>query len=100
MCCGSTSGAHAQDGLFTVEIQNLKSKLSVPVDRRPLDELVEQFLTEHKKLYAVDVLFYRIRLPWRRASYLMWRFRQEGINAATVYPGYRGVVQTLEEEMR
>jgi hypothetical protein len=89
---------HAQDGLFTVEIQNLKGKLSAPVDRRPLDELVSEFLEDHKMAYAVDVLFHRIRLPWGHSKHLMWRLRQQGVNAATIYPGYKGVVQTLEEE--
>lgn len=46
---------------------------------------------------SIDVLFYRIRLPRSCARNLMWRLRQEGVNA-TVYPGYKGVVQTLPEE--
>jgi hypothetical protein len=41
---------HAQDGLFTIEIQNLENKLNKPVDRRPLDQIVEEFLKRQKAL--------------------------------------------------
>jgi len=63
-----------------------------------MEQLVAQFLEERNMLYTGEVLFYRIRLPWYRASHLMWRLQQEGVNSATVYPGYKGVVQALQEE--
>lgn len=45
-----------------------------------------------------DRYFHRVRLPWSRFGHLMWLLAVEGVNAATIYPGYKGVVMTLEEE--
>ncbi|MBZ5655833.1 MAG: FRG domain-containing protein [Acidobacteriia bacterium] len=86
---------HAQDGLFTVELRDVKDKLNGPIDRKPLDEIVGELLSDRDM-----TLFHRIRLPWLHAPHLMWRLRQENLNRATVFPGYAGVVQALEEEAR
>lgn len=91
---------HAQDGLFTLELQNFKKKLNTPVNRTPLNSLVENFLRKHKKLYkrGDDVFFYRVRLKWKNANELFWRLAQEGVNHATIYPGYKSVVTAMQQE--
>jgi hypothetical protein len=91
---------HAQDGLFTLRLQNIQGKLGQPVNTDPLEKVVEEFLADHSKLHGGDVFFYRIRLPWICAPHLMWRLFQEGVSAATIYPGYRGVVIALKHEAR
>jgi hypothetical protein len=91
---------HAQDGLFTLQFQNLKNKLGKPVDSRPIDQLVGKFLRDHQPEFADGTFFYRIRLPWKHADHLLWRLHQEGLSAATIYPGYKGVVLAMQEAAR
>lgn len=86
---------HAQDGLFTVELRDVKDRMEGPIDRRPLDEFVGELAADRD-----TTLFHRIRLPWLYAPHLMWRLRQENLNRATVFPGYAGVVHALQEEER
>jgi hypothetical protein len=45
-------------------------------------------------------IIYRITLPWSEAGDLMDHLSQEGINAATIYPGFNGVVTTLKQEWK
>ena len=87
---------HAQDGVFTLERQDLQGKLDAPVDRTPIDQLVERFLREHQEKFGA--LFYRLTLGLRHAFALLWLLRLEGVNTATIYPGYRGVVRAMELE--
>jgi hypothetical protein len=37
-------------------------------------------------------------LPIALAKQLMWLLAKEGVTAASMFPGYAGVVQCLEEE--
>ncbi len=87
---------HAQDGLFSLQIQSIRSRLSDDVDRSSLETSIETSLVHHKS-YRKDI-FHRVRLPWREAQHLMWRLMQEGMGQATIYPGYAGVVGALAEE--
>jgi hypothetical protein len=78
----------------------MKGKMNHPIDRLPLEEFTEGFLNDHKMTYSLDVLFYRIRLPWSQAGPLMRRLRQEAVNGATIYPGYNGIATALKEEVK
>lgn len=89
---------HAQDGLFSLQIKNMKQRLSDDVDRSSLEEFVQKTLADDHLNNHGTRLFYRIRLRWSDATHLMWRLRQEGIGHATIYPGYGGVVGALKEE--
>ena len=53
---------HAQDGLFSLQIQNLQGRLSESVDGSSLEVFVERSLSCHKADRQNQ--FYRIRLPW------------------------------------
>ncbi len=87
---------HAQDGLFTIVLRNVTGRLNDPIDRKPLDAILDGPLGNR----TTSTLLYRVRLPWLYAPDLMWRLRQENLNKATVFPGYAGVVQALVEEAR
>ena len=89
---------HAQDGLFTLQQVSLAGKLEKPLDRTPLDTYLESSLVQHDSEHGDVKYFHRIRLRWRHVDHLMWRLSQEGVNAATIYPGYRGVALSLIEE--
>ena len=86
---------HAQDGFFTLHLTSLKEKMGEPVERLHLDEIVQRSLTSSREISPV---FYRVRLPWLDVNQLMWFLAKEGVSAATIYPGYRGVVMAMKEE--
>ena len=89
---------HAQDGVFSLCLQQLKNRMSVTIDRSSLEDSLQDILTEHGMVSDVGTLFYSVTLQWRKARHLLWRLAQEGISQATVYPGYGGVVGAMEEE--
>ena len=89
---------HAQDGLFTLVRQLPEKDFDPEKDYgAPLDKLAEMYEVTDS---AHAPIFYRITLPWPRACVLMDDLSQEGINAATIYPGFNGVVTTLKEEWK
>ena len=89
---------HAQDGLFSLEISSMQSRIDGDVDRSSLEACLQKTIAEDRINIHGAKLFYRIRLLWRDAPHLLWRLRQEGIGQATIYPGYGGVVGALKEE--
>jgi hypothetical protein len=90
---------HAQDGLFSLQIQTQGRRLDKPVNPEALHTFAAKSLKKRGGSYRRD-LFYRIRLPWSEARHLMWRLMQEGLGQATIFPGYGGVVGALEEESK
>jgi hypothetical protein len=92
---------HAQDGLFTLRVQNLDRSLNQPIKRERLDDIVGALVAAHPDTRLGSVAFFhRIRLPWIRATHLLWLLSKEGVNAASIYPGYKGIVLAMEEEDR
>lgn len=99
---------HAQDGLFTLVRQLPKADPEKGFDPEknydaPLDMLAPMYEAMNGSgLQSQDCepLFYGITLPWPQARYLMDQLSQEGINAATIYPGFSGVVTTLKQEWK
>jgi len=92
----NNSNLHAQDGLFTLELYDLKGKLEGSVDRSPLELVVDKVLDSHTR-YSTDLFFHRVRLSWQYVEHLHWRLLQADINKATIYPGYQGVVFAMQE---
>jgi hypothetical protein len=93
---------HAQDGLFTLVRQLPKADRKRGFNPKkhydkPLDQLVQIYEVQSPN---PEPIFYRITLPWSRARQLMDDLSQEGINAATIYPGFDGVVKTLKHEWK
>jgi hypothetical protein len=69
----------------------------------PLDQVAPFYKVTNSRdanLGAYSPILYRITLPWSRAANLMDQLSQEGINAATIYPGFDGVVTTLKQERK
>jgi len=92
---------HAQHGVFTLlRIREDPSNPNLDRNEFALDGVLRKFLAAHPTAgrYYIKPLFYRIRLPWREARYLMWLLQMEGITAAVIYPGFKGVVTTIEEQ--
>ena len=89
---------HAQDGLFTLHLVSLAGKLHGPVDCLTLDALAEKSLADIDRSFDDYRYFYRVRLPCSHTDHLMWLLAVEGVSAATIYPGFKGVVLALQEE--
>lgn len=86
---------HAQDGLFTL-VQSPVGPKAGPILRESLDDVVRRSFSDDDS-QRVEVLLRRVRLPWKEADNLMQRLRQEGIDGATILPGFDGVVQFMRE---
>jgi hypothetical protein len=88
----SNPNLHAQDGVFSLFREF--SAPSAPIDRRPLDILLAETFKEPSPV----TIFYEVTLPIALADQLMWLLAKESITAASIFPGYAGVVQCLQEE--
>jgi hypothetical protein len=88
---------HAQDGLFTLVRQLPETSDPEKDYGSPLNEFAQKYPVVNDSC-GNDTIFHRITLPWVEAMSLMDRLSQEGINAATIYPGFDGVVRTLKQE--
>jgi hypothetical protein len=80
----------AQRGLFTL-FRPEKIDLDGPIDRRPLNELLSGRPNEFWPWLT------RFTLPSKEAGHLMVLLEQEGISAATLFPGLGGVVEEMRE---
>ena len=85
----------AQQGVFTL-VNSTKVDLREKLVRQPLDE-------ELNNIWAVvgGPPFHPLNhftLPISEAKELIWMLAREGVTAATVFPGFGGVVRALEEQ--
>jgi hypothetical protein len=86
----------AQKGLFTV-VQ--RSTSAVHLRREPMDQTI------HRRMAHVfgegggpeHALVMYFLLPLKQAPALLSLLARDGVTAAEVFPGYRGVVQSLKE---
>jgi hypothetical protein len=88
----------AQRGLFSlVRFQPSEVNLSGPVDRRPQDELLRELLAGAKDPDC-QPSFYHFTLPASESLKLLRLLAIDGVSAATLFPGYSGVVEALSEQ--
>jgi hypothetical protein len=80
---------HAQQGIFTLYRPTLIEPESA-VDRRSLDELVEERKTSQ--------LMLQFTLPIEQAPVLLRLLANEGASGATLFPGFGGVAAGMREE--
>ena len=69
--------------------------LKEPVDCRPLDELLQDALGAGATLKRP--LMYRFVLPITAASKLLYLLAKDGVDSATLFPGYDGVAKALRD---
>jgi len=85
---------HAQGGVFTVYLDRPRSTRS-PINRDPLDKIIEDSAVIIKD---VDFPIMRqIMLPIQEAGRLLRYLADQNIHAASIYPGFDGVVKHLNE---
>ena len=86
----------AQRGLFTLHEARLQANETV-VDTS-LDVTISRLADKaHSVPPAQKPFMYLYRLPTDKAPLLLYLLDQEGINAASIFPGYQGVVDALRE---
>ncbi len=92
---------YAQEGLFTLPTPK-EVKLADQVDRRPLQQVVQEEVDFGKHLppSIKGPFFYHITLPLTESRKLLRILAKHGISGARLFPGYAGVAQALREENR
>ncbi len=84
----------AQRGVFvvnTIEVSNTRS----PVDRTPLDKLIERTFTTYQDGPSP---LYHLKLPTTEAPALLRLLAWEGFNGGRLFPGYGGAAMGLLEQ--
>jgi hypothetical protein len=84
---------HAQGGVFTVRIVK-PGKPNAPIDRQPLDVAIE---TTSRNQGLPFPILRRVTLPIRESGRLLRLLAGHNIHAASIYPGFDGVVKHLHE---
>jgi len=80
------AGFFTLDRLATSEV-HLEDRLSNIMRKN------REYLQEHE----IKTILYKITLPYFQAPALLRRLATEGISAASIYPGYDGVLKSLQE---
>ena len=84
----------AQRGLFTL-VRHYREPTALPL---PTIETVIDLYEASAETYAADGPWLRkLTLPWREAPSLLRRLDQFNVNAATLFPGYDGVVDSIRD---
>lgn len=87
----SNRNLKAQKGVLTYWKVNASMQDSPPVDRTPLNELIQHVSIHQRPMYKFNI-------PNKYSPEVYEWLKRLGISAATIYPGYRGVVQQMEED--
>ena len=89
----SNPNLHAQGGIFTAEMLT-RYRFSSKTTVRSVDQLVLE--KWNRKRHSVPIMCH-FTLPWDQAGHLLRLLYQEKLCAATIYPGYQGVAESLRE---
>lgn len=84
---------HAQGGVFTTE-NLIKNEFPRKVSVSSVNTLVEK---KWELLKSAEPVMVHIKLPVQEANKLLRLLNQEQINSATLFPGYQGVAESLDE---
>jgi hypothetical protein len=87
---------HAQAGVFTLDTG--RAEPGAPPLREPLDTIIgAAALADPNAVAGLVPLMWRLLLPKTEAPKLLRLLAFEGFSAATLFPGYAGVVNGLNE---
>jgi hypothetical protein len=89
---------HAQRGLFTFEHIELIEKEQRTL-RNPLDKLIQMKILESPLGKIAPVMFH-FTLPQSEAGKLLWLLAKENIDASRLFPGYDGIVRSMDMRTR
>lgn len=94
----SNPNLHAQRGLFTFDLIERIVKGN-KTSRNPLDKLIEMKVPESPLKKIAPVMFH-FTLPKSEAGKLLWLLSKEGIDASRLFPGYDGIVRSMDMRSR
>jgi hypothetical protein len=93
----TNSNLRAQEGLFTLAKHIVPDQSTV--DRLTFDELLRVSFQKYK-VKAPGPWFHRVTLPRALADDLLFDLALEGINRATLFPDFYGVVNAMKDAAR
>lgn len=76
--------------------ENARAYQDFPIDKRPLDELLQTFDLGYQSDH-INIL-YRIEIDINECGYMYQVMNDLGINAAKLFPGYDGVRRKMLED--
>ena len=90
----SNPNLHAQSGLFTM-LRGIDGHLW------PLDAIVERLVKDKPARMSPfkAPLMRKLTLPTSVGQKLLWRLAHEGIDGASMFPGYDGIVKAMREKV-
>ena len=86
----------AQQGLFSVWRPPFVHRKEQLVDRRPLNEVLEEQL-KRENMELTLPFFYKITLQLSQAPELFKFLLRAGVTAAKLFPGYGGAARAVDE---
>jgi len=89
---------HAQRGLFTFEHVELIEK-EQRTSRNPLDKLIQMNISESPHGNTAPVMFH-FTLPQGEAGKLLWLLAKETVEASQLFPGYDGIIRSMDMRTR
>ena len=89
---------HAQRGLFTFEHIELIEKGQRTL-RDPLDKLI-QMKNSESPLGKIAPVMFHFTLPKSEAGKLLWLLAKENVDASRLFPGYDGIVRSMDMRTR
>lgn len=93
----TNANLHAQGGLFSL-VQPREEAHPLPLLDRVLQQHADKIRTRDDGIYErLFPFLIEFRVPAREARTMMLTLSHYGVTGASIYPGLRGVVQTLEE---
>jgi len=96
----SNPNLRAQQGVFTVWRPQMTDREHQQVDRRPLNELIDECLERDGVELPSLSLFYKVTLPLAEAPTLLHLLLRTGVTAARLFPGYEGAAEAVREWSR
>ncbi len=93
----TNSNLRAQEGVFTLAKHIVPDQS--PIDRAPFDELLRVSFQKYQ-VKAPGPWFHRVTLPRAQAEDLAFDLALEGVNRATLFPDFYGVVQAMKDTVR
>jgi hypothetical protein len=96
----SNPNLRAQQGVFTVWRPQMINRQNQEVDRRPLNDLIDECLERDGVELPSLSLFYKVTLPLAEAPALLHLLLRTGVTAARLFPGYEGAAEAVREWSR
>ncbi|OMF17064.1 hypothetical protein BK131_03575 [Paenibacillus amylolyticus] len=103
---GGNDNLRSQKGILTYwrgdELLNPDGSINfeIGIDRRPLDELLQESLSENERyLKEPFKIFYKFLIPNKEARAIFIALEKMNYNAARLFPGFDGIAMLMRERL-